>query len=585
MNIFVLFLQEIKDITISLQKKNFFTNNSEIAHLINKIVAEPPKNLSHGDIATNVAMVLAKAVGMKPMDIAHQYVEELGKNPAISKLDIAGPGFVNITLSADFWLQQLKNILSNHQTYGHSSSGKGKNINVEYVSTNPTGPLHIGHCRVAIVGDVMANLLAKSGYKVTKEYYINDAGGQADSLARSVYKRYLESLGHDVSEIGEYTGDYLIVVGQKLAKKVQDRYVNLPEHDWLADIKEFAITEMMAMIKSDLAKLNIHHDVFTSELAIVKAGKVDQAIDDLQQKGLVYNGVLEKPKGFSDEDWEPRKQLLFKSSEFGDDTDRAIKKSDNSWTYFASDIAYHLDKMQRDNTILLNIWGADHIGFVKRLTAAVNALSDKSVSLHFILCKMVRFIENGQALKMSKRLGNFITVDDAISRVGVDAMRFMMVSRKNDAALDFDFAKVLEQTKDNPVFYVQYAYARCHSIRRNILDLFPDINIDYSALADLSYGNDYADEMIEIIKKLVEWPRVLESATSMYEPHRVTYYLSELAGCFHSMWNKGSDNLSLRFIDESSKSKTQKNFAFVLAVITVLRSGLEVLGVTPTEEM
>ena len=584
MSVFTILLQEIQRITFKLQQEKYFSDNGNIKQLVQKIVAEPPKDSTHGDIATNVAMILSKEAQLKPRDLAQKYVVELTKNDSVKNVVIAGPGFINITLNNDFWLEQLKILLANHANYGQSNIGKGQKVNIEYVSTNPTGPLHIGHCRVAIVGDIMANLLAKSGYNVTKEYYINDAGGQADALARSTYQRYLQALGHNIEELGSYGGEYLIAVGNKLAQQIQDKYVGLSEDQWLSEVKKFAIAEMMNLIKLDLAKLNIHHDIFTSEVSIVNLGRVSQAIDKLQNSNLIYKGTLDKPKGFDDNEWEAREQLLFKSTQFGDDVDRAIKKSDNSWTYFASDIAYHLDKLQRNHKILINVWGADHGGYVKRLSSAVKAI-DENAELKCILCQMVRFVDNGKVLKMSKRSGNFVTVDDAIAKVGVDAMRFMMVSRKNDAFLDFDFEKVIEQTKDNPVFYVQYAYARCHSIKRNILSRFPDINIQYKDLIDLSYSDIYSEDIINLVKKLLEWPRVMELSAKTYETHRITYYLNDLASCFHSLWNKGNDNLNLRFIDDNDKNKTQKNFVFVLAVITVLKSGLGILGITPKEEM
>ncbi len=581
MNLFTTFLEDIRSITKTLVKEGVLPQGTPL----DRFVVEPPKDASHGDLATNVAMVLCKPAKLNPRALAEYYVTHLSTHKDVMSAEIAGPGFINIRLKEIFWQGQLADILKAGESYGDSTIGQGEKVNVEYVSTNPTEPLHIGHCRVAVVGDVLSSLLEKAGHNVTREYYINDAGGQANDLARSTYKRYLQALGHDIDDLGSYGGDYLIPVGKSLAKEVGDKWVNKEEADWLFEVRAYAIEAMMGLIRRDLGTLNIHQDVFSSELAIVKAGRVDEAIDDLTQKGLIYTGVLEKPKGRDIEDWEPREQTLFRSEKFGDDVDRAIKKSDGSWTYFASDMAYHLDKLKRGTPTLINVWGADHGGYVKRLTAAVEALSDGKAKMKCILCQMVRFMVNGKAIKMSKRDGNFITVDEAIEKVGLDAMRFLMVSRKNDAFLDFDFEKAIEQSKDNPVFYVQYAHARAHSIKRHVQDQFPEIGLSLEALSQVDFSGLTSSEFLALIKKLSEWPRVIEMAARTYEPHRIPYYLGELAAEFHGLWNKGKENMHLRFIDPENSLLTQKHFALVQAVAIVIGSGLKLLGVNPPEKM
>ena len=581
MNLFTTFLQDIQTMTKTLIAEKVLPHDTPL----DRFVVEPPKDPSHGDLATNVAMVLCKTAQLNPRALAEHYITHLRDHKDVCAAEIAGPGFINVRLKEAFWQGQLATVLAAGDEYGNSPIGQGEKVNVEYVSTNPTGPLHIGHCRVAVVGDVLASLLEKAGYSVTREFYINDAGGQANDLSRSTYKRYLQALGHQVDELGSYGGDYLIPVGQALAKDVGDKWVGKDEREWLFPIRAYAIDAMMELIKRDLATLNIHQDIFSSELALVKKGRVDEAIEDLTKKGLIYNGVLEKPKGRDIDDWEPREQTLFKSEQFGDDVDRAIKKSDGSWTYFASDMAYHLDKLNRGTPTLINVWGADHGGYVKRLTSAVTALSDGTAKMKCILCQMVRFMVKGEALKMSKRDGNFITVEDAIKKVGLDAMRFLMVSRKNDAFLDFDFEKAVEQSKDNPVFYVQYAHARAYSIKRHIQEQFPDLDLSLDALSKVDFSDLKAPEFLSLIKKLSEWQRIIEMASKTYEPHRIPYYLGELAAEFHGLWNKGNATLHLRFIDPEDSILTQKHFALVQAVATVVASGLTLLGVTPPEKM
>lgn len=581
MNLFVDFLTTVLTVTKDLQKKGILPKDLPLG----RIVVEPTKDPQHGDLATNVAMVLSKIANMPPKVLADYYLEALQTHEDIQAAQVEGPGFINLRLTDAFWGQQLREILREGESFGTLSIGQGEKVNVEYVSANPTGPLHIGHCRVAVVGDVLANLLEKAGYEVTREYYINDTGGQANDLARSVYNRYLEALGRPVGAPGAYGGEYLISIGQQLAQSVGDKWVSCPESDWLPEVRRFGVEAMMQLIKKDLEALNIHQNVFSSERSLVEAGKVDEAIEVLSQKNLIYQGILEKPKGQEIDDWEPRQQLLFRATQFGDDTDRAIKKSDGSWTYFAGDMAYHLDKLQRTGTTLVNVWGADHGGYVQRLTSAVKALSGGKAKLVCLLCQMVRFMMGGEVLKMSKRAGNFITVHQALEKVGLDAMRFMMVSRKNDMALDFDFEKAVEQSKDNPVFYVQYAFARCHSIKRHARSLFPSLAVDSKSLSTLSFEELETPDFLELIKKLAAWPRTIEMAARAYEPHRIAYYLGDLAGVFHALWNKGKENLRLRFIDETNPTLTQKHLALIEAIVLVLHSGLTLLGVAAREEM
>jgi arginyl-tRNA synthetase len=581
MNIYTHFTNEIKKIIRELDAE--IPQSQEIP--LDKIVVEPAKDPTHGDLATNAAMILSKPTGKPPHQLAHLLVDKIKQLPSVTKAEVAGPGFINISLQDAYWIEQLKEILKEGNAYGSASVGQGQSVNVEYVSVNPTGPMHIGHCRGAVVGDVLASLLEKAGYKVSREFYVNDAGGQANELARSTYKRYLEALNLPAPEIGAYGGEYLIPVGKELATKVGNKYVGLEEAEWLQPVRSFAIEKMLTLIKYDLRALNIHQEIFSSEYEMVKDGNVDKALNTLQTKGLIYDGILEKPKGKEIDDWEPREQTLFKATSFNDDVDRPLKKSDGSWTYFASDIAYHFMKFNRGTPILVNVWGADHGGYVKRITAAVNAITDGKAEVHCILCQMVRFIDQGEILKMSKRKGTFITVREALDKVGLDAIRFMMVSRNSDAPLDFDFAKVVEQTKENPVFYVQYAYARCHSIKRHIEEQFPDVDLNSHTLSTLTLEDLAQEEYINLIKKLVSWPRLIEQAARAFEPHRVTYYLTELAADFHGLWTQGKDAYNLRFIDPQNAKKTQIHFALVQAVATVLESGFKILGITAKESM
>ncbi|MCW8836234.1 MAG: arginine--tRNA ligase [Rhodospirillales bacterium] len=552
-----------------------------------KITVEPPRDASHGDISTNAAMVLAKPAGMKPRDIAEILVERLDLLGDVTRAEVAGPGFINMTLSDEFWGKRLADVLEAGTAYGTGTAGEGVQVNVEYVSANPTGPMHVGHGRGAVVGDALASVLEKAGYSVTREYYINDAGAQVDTLARSLHLRYREALGEDIGEIPEglYPGDYLVPAGQALAERDGDVWLKVSEEEWLSEIRSFAISAMLDLIRDDLKALGVCHDVFSSERALVDAGAVDEAFSYLQDKGLIYTGVLEPPKGKKPDDWEPRPQTLFRATEFGDDVDRPLKKSDGTWTYFANDMAYHRDKYRRGFTSLINVWGADHGGYVKRMEAGVKALTDGAATIDVKLCQMVNLLEAGEPVKMSKRAGTFITLRSVIDKVGKDVARFIMLTRKNDAQLDFDLAKVLEQSKDNPVFYVQYAHARIHSVLRHASEQFPGIGQDGHELAKARLDRLTDPAELGLIKQMSVWPRIVESAAEAHEPHRVAFFLNDLASHFHALWNKGKDDTSLRFLVEGDEELTRARLALLRGAGTVIASGLDVLGVKPVEEM
>ena len=551
------------------------------------ISVEAPRDLAHGDLSTNAAMVLAKNAGMKPRDLAALIVEELSKMSVVSSADVAGPGFINARLNDDVWHECLRDVLHAGVAFGASTMGEGQHINVEYVSTNPTGPLHVGHARGAVVGDALCSLLQKAGYEVRREYYVNDAGAQVDALARSVYLRYCEALGEDIGEFPEnlYPGDYIVTLGSDLATEFADRWRNQPEVSWLAEIRGIAIDRMMGLIRADLAAIGAKHDVFTSERELVEAGRVEQVLQILEEKGLLYTGTLEPPKGKQPEDWEPRPQTLFKASEFGDDIDRPLKKSDGSWTYFAADIAYHLDKYQRGSPTLINVWGADHGGYVKRMQAAMKALTDGRAVVDVKICQIVKLMERGKPAKMSKRAGTFVALQELVEVVGRDVVRFIMLTRKNDAQLEFDLARVTEQSRENPVFYVQYAHARCRSVLRMAQAAFENLELGREALASSELSRLSDDSELALIKLLAGWPRQIESAAEVHEPHRVAFYLYDLAAAFHGHWTKGRDNSSLRFIVEDDELTTAARLALVRGVETVIASGLDLMGVTPVEEM
>ncbi len=540
------------------------------------VAVEPPRDAAHGDMATNAAMVLAKSAQMKPRDIAEKLAEKLAADSRIDVAEVAGPGFLNLRLNVAVWMGLVTGILGD-AGYGRSAMGAGQKVNVEYVSANPTGPLHVGHTRGAVFGDALASLLEYAGHDVTREYYINDGGAQVDVLARSVYLRYLEAHGQEVAfEDGTYPGDYLVPVGQALKDKVGDAYVGTGEEVWLADVREFATEKMLELIREDLAMLGVKMDVFFSEKSLYGTGRIEAALNALEGKGLIYEGVLEPPKGKTPEDWEPREQTLFKSTAHGDDVDRPVKKSDGSWTYFAPDIAYHFDKVERGFDALIDVFGADHGGYVKRMKAAVSALSDGRVPLDVKLTQLVKLFKNGEPFKMSKRAGNFVTLRDVVEQVGPDVTRFVMLTRKNDAPLDFDFDKVLEQSRDNPVFYVQYAHARVRSVLRKAKE-------QGIALTDTPKIEDGAE--VAVAKKLAEWPRLVEIASRTHEPHRIAFYLYELASDFHALWNRGNDRPELRFLQDGNNDSSAAKIALPRAVAVVISSGLGILGVTPAEEM
>ena len=542
------------------------------------VAVEPPRDATHGDLATNAAMVLAKGAATNPRALATAIAPKLEALPGVTSVEIAGPGFINIRLSPDAWRDELRTILEAGESYGTSDVGKAQRVNVEYVSANPTGPMHMGHCRGAVVGDALARLLEAAGFRVTKEYYVNDAGGQVDTLARSLHLRYREALGEDIGEIPEglYPGDYLVPVGVALAAEFGDRYAREPEGAWLDLFKRRAVTAMLELIKHDLALLGVHHDLFASEREVQESGAVDRALQALEEKGFVYTGTLPPPRGKTVDDWEPRELLLFRSTEFGDDQDRPIKKSDGSWTYFAADTAYHLQKLE-NSVELINIWGADHAGTVKRTQAAVEALAGRP-ALDVKLVQMVKLLRDGEPVKMSKRSGSFVTLAEVVEEVGKDVVRFSMLTRKNDAQMDFDFAKVVEASKDNPVFYVQYAHARISSLKRKSADA--GVSLDLPADLDL-----LDEEEIGLIKLAAQYPRTVEAAAMAHEPHRIAFYLYDLAAAFHALWHRGNDDPDRRFLVENKPELSRARLELALGIGQVIRSGLALMGVAATEEM
>ncbi|GGE45321.1 arginine--tRNA ligase [Agaricicola taiwanensis] len=580
MNIFSIFEERIKAAAQNLVTEGVLPQGADIE----KIVVEPPRDASHGDIATNAALILAKTAGMKPRELAEALARKLEDDADLAKVDIAGPGFINLTLTPAFWPRVLRSVLAAGQDYGRGEANQS--INVEYVSANPTGPMHVGHCRGAVFGDALANLLDFAGYDVTREYYINDAGAQVDVLARSAFLRYREALGEPIGQIPEglYPGDYLVAVGKALAREHGPALKDLPESEWLPLVRNVAIDAMMAAIRDDLAALNITHDVFTSERSLSQPeDKIARMMRDLQARGLIYEGRLPPPKGQLPEDWEDREQTLFRATKFGDEIDRPLLKSDGSYTYFAADIAYHKDKIDRGFNHMIDVWGADHGGYVKRMRAAVDAVSDGHADLDVKLVQLVRLFRAGEPVKMSKRSGDFVTLREVVDEVGRDAVRFMMLYRKNDAVLDFDFAKVVEQSRDNAVFYVQYAHARASSILRNSIEAFGEEVQSTAPDADFDQLNDAGE--VKLIKRLAEYPRLIESAASAHEPHRVAFYLYELASELHAHWNRGKDSPHLRFIIENDKELSKMRLGLVRGIRNILASGLALLGVTAPQEM
>ncbi|WP_324806837.1 arginine--tRNA ligase [Sphingomonas sp. LY29] len=545
----------------------------------NAVAVEPPRDASHGDLATNAAMVLAKQAGTNPRALAALIAPKLEALPGVTAVEIAGPGFINLRLDQGSWRDELGTILAEGDRYGVSDIGKGERVNIEYVSANPTGPMHMGHCRGAVVGDALASLLEAAGFEVTREYYVNDAGSQVDTLARSAHLRYREALGQAIGDIPEglYPGDYLVPVGQLFAAEFGDRYAAAPESEWLDLFKRKTVAAMIELIKADLALLGIHHDIFASEAELQASGGVEAAESDLRAKGLVYEGVLEAPKGETPDDWEPVELTLFRSSQFGDDQDRPMKKSDGSWTYFGADAAYHLQKAATADH-LVNIWGADHAGTVKRVQAAVTALTDGRVDLDVKLVQMVRLFRAGEPIKMSKRAGNFVTLADVVREVGKDVVRFMMLTKRTDSMLDFDFAKVVEASKDNPVFYVQYAHARICSLQRKAAD----IGVSLDTTADLSLLDA---EDLALVKLAAQYPRILEAAALSHEPHRIAFYLSDLAAALHAQWNRGNDDTARRFLLENQPDLTRARLELARAIGQIIKNGLGLMGVEAAEEM
>ncbi len=584
MDVFAPFHDAVLQTVAKLQAEGIVPADAQLG----AITMEPPREAGHGDLATNAAMVLAKPSKAKPRDLAEKLLPLIEAHEDVESVEIAGPGFLNLTLKQSFWPAVVRAVLEQGEAFGSSEKGEGRKVNVEYVSANPTGPMHVGHCRGAVFGDALANLLAFTGHDVTCEYYVNDAGSQIDVLARSAYLRYREALGQEIGEIPEglYPGDYLKPLGETLARKYGDKLLKADEADWLPTVKLEAVDAMLALIKDDLAALGISHHVFFSERSMLEGENlVLETIADLKDKGVVYEGRLPPPKGQVDEEWEDREQLLFRATDFGDDLDRALLKSDGSPTYFASDIAYHREKFRRGFNTMIDVWGADHSGHVKRMKAALKALLGDEVDLDIKLCQLVRLFRSGTPVKMSKRAGTFVTLRDVVDEVGPGPVRFMMLFRKNDAPLDFDFAKVTEQSRDNPVFYVQYAHARACSVLRNVREVFPAFDPEGDALgqAAIELLNDEAE--LALIRRMADYPRIVEGAASAHEPHRIAFYLHDLASDFHSLWNRGKDSPQLRFIHQNDPDLTNSRVALVSAVKRILSSGLGILGVKPVEEL
>lgn len=587
MNLFEIFSARVNGALTQLTEAGILPAGLSFA----RVVVEPTRDPAHGDLATNAAMVLAKEAGTNPRALAEKLCAELLRDPQIVKAEVAGPGFINLTLQPAVFTEVLKSAIEAGLDYGRGAAKPQPKINVEYVSANPTGPMHVGHGRGAVFGDALSNLLAFAGHAVTREYYINDAGAQVDVLARSAFLRYREALGEEIGAIPEglYPGDYLKSVGESLAEAHGPALRDKPEAEWLPQVRAAAIDGMMAMIRDDLAALGVVHDVFFSERSLQKVdGNLDavrETIEELRSRDLVYEGRLPPPKGQKDDDWEDREQTLFRATQFGDDVDRPLLKSDGSYTYFANDIAYHRSKFTRGFSEMIDVWGADHGGYVKRMAAAVKAVTGGQGTLDVKLCQLVRLLRNGEQVRMSKRSGDFVTLREVIDEVGRDAVRFMMIFRKNDATLDFDLAKVVEQSKDNPVFYVQYAHARCSSIFRQAREAFPDIDLSPATLAQVDLARLTDESEIGIVKMIAAYPRMIDGAASAHEPHRVAFFVHELASAFHSLWNKGKDSPQLRFVNQTDRESTLARLAFVHAVRSVLASGLAVVGVAAPEEM
>ncbi len=585
MNVFHDFTDRVKNASEAIVKQK----NSSADLGLDRVLVEPPRDPSHGDLATNVAMVLAKPLGMKPRDLATRIAVALAEDPDIDAAEVAGPGFINLRLKPAYWQAALRTVIEAGSAYGRSAMGNGRKVNVEFVSANPTGPMHVGHTRGAVFGDALASLLAFAGYAVTREYYINDAGAQVETLARSAYLRYREALGEDIGAIPEgfYPGDYLKPVGETLMRRFGSALLTQPENEWLPLVREITVACMMDLIRRDLGEIGIRHDVFFSERSLNDGSRdrVVEAIDWLAGKGLIYEGRLPPPKGQLPDDWEDREQTLFRATEFGDDVDRPLKKSDGSYTYFASDIAYHYDKFLRGFADMIDVLGADHGGYIKRMQAVVKAITGGEGSIDIKICQLVRLLRAGEPVKMSKRSGEFVTLRDVVEEVGRDPIRFMMIFRKNDAPLDFDFDKVTEQSKDNPVFYVQYAHARTCSVFRQAEHEMAAIASDRRDLAGAPLERLTDSGEMALIRRLAEYPRVVEAAAAAHEPHRVAFYLYDLASDFHAHWNRGKELPQLRFINPAEPDVTQARLALIHATKLVLSSGLSMLGVGAPEEM
>jgi arginyl-tRNA synthetase len=585
MNLFATFEDRVAQALYRLQTAGHLPEGLDFT----RAVVEPPRDPSHGDLATNAAMVLAKDARTNPRALAELIAADLREDPRIASADVAGPGFINLRLEQSVYYEVLRNVLELGVAYGRAKKRDAARVNVEYVSANPTGPMHVGHGRGAVFGDALAELLSYAGHDVSREYYINDAGAQVDVLARSTYLRYREVLGEEIGAIpdGLYPGDYLIPAAQALVDIHGPGLLEQDEEDWLPIVRDAAIDAMMAMIREDLAALDIHHDVFFSERSLSQGETDDIAatIHDLRARDLIYQGRLAPPKGAAIEDWEDREQTLFRATQFGDDVDRPILKSDGSYTYFAADIAYHRSKFERGFPVMIDVWGADHGGYVKRMKAAVAAVTDGRGELDVKLCQLVRLMRNGEQVKMSKRSGDFVTLREVVDEVGLDAVRFMMLYRKNDAPLDFDLAKVVEQSKDNAVFYVQYAHARCSSIFRQAAEAFPDLDLGAESLARADFSLIQDEAEFDILRKVAQYPRIIESAASAHEPHRLAFFLHETASLLHQFWNKGKDLPQLRFVNQTDQKSSHARLALAHAMRCVIASGLTILGVTAPDEM
>lgn len=585
MDLFVLFKDHVQRVIADLISEGVLPDGVNVG----SVTIEPPRDPAHGDLSTNAAMVLAKPAKMNPRALAEQITAKLSEIEIVNTADVAGPGFINLRLKDSYWPQVVKDILADPEGYGKCDLGKGEKLNIEYVSANPTGPMHVGHCRGAVFGDALARLLEFAGYDVSREYYINDAGSQVDVLARSALLRYREALGEDIGDIPEglYPGDYLVPLGETLKEIYGDALLSMEENEWLPLVKQEAIEGMMGLIREDLASLNIHHDVFFSEKTLHEDNgkKIKDAIQFLRDAGHIYRGRLDPPKGKLPDDWEDREQTLFKATDFGDDVDRAIEKSDGNYTYFAADIAYHKDKYDRGFKHQIDVLGADHGGYIKRLKAALKAISDNEAVLDVRICQLVKLLRDGAEVKMSKRAGTFVTLRDVVDEVGVDPVRFMMLMRKNDAPIDFDFAKVTEQSKDNPVFYVQYGHARVHSIFRQAQEAMPGIDPASDELKKASLNNLLDEGELSLMRRLAQYPRVIASSAGAHEPHRLAFYLYELASDLHSFWARGKVAPHLRIIQEGDWELTINRIALIASIGAILKSGLSILGVSAPQEM